>query len=235
MKDWNFYRLFLIPNGAKFIDIAALRFQILRRPREKGKNLAFDRGANWRVGRAKRGTKKQLFHVKLVPQCMKHMVAFLLLTLVFGGLNAQFNADPILNLENKDKDFLNYGYFLGFNRYGFKFDYKNDMGNRNTDVQVLESTGFNVGLIGEMRLNEFLDLRLEPGLYYNARTLGFPGFMDTEEGRRNAFREIKSTYINFPLLLKIGTRRFGNWKPFLSRRAIGFLKPGKQREKFGRQ
>ncbi|WP_209405861.1 porin family protein [Pseudozobellia sp. WGM2] len=143
---------------------------------------------------------------------------FLLLGIVLGmtsAVSAQFNADPILNIENKDKKFLNYGYFLGFNRYGFEFDYKEDRGNQSTDIQVLKSTGFNVGLIGEMRLHEFLDLRLEPGLYYNARTLGFPGFQATEEGERNAIRDVKSTYINFPLLLKINTRRFGNWKPFL--------------------
>ncbi|CAM3301270.1 porin family protein [Zobellia roscoffensis] len=142
--------------------------------------------------------------------------------LLLGGIlflslpaNAQFNSNPVLNIENKDKKFLNYGYFLGFNRYGFKFDYKQDRGNQGTDIQVLQSTGFNVGLIGEMRLNEFLDVRIEPGLYYNARTLGFPGFTATEEGARDAITEVKSTYINFPVLLKIGTRRFGNFKPFL--------------------
>lgn len=144
------------------------------------------------------------------------------LFLLLGGMlflslsaNAQFNSNPILNIENKDKSFLNYGYFLGFNRYAFKFDYKDDKGNLNTDIQVLQSTGFNVGLIGEMRINEFLDVRLEPGLYYNARTLGFPGFSKDDEGERNAIREVKSTYINFPLLLKISTRRYGNFKPFL--------------------
>lgn len=130
-------------------------------------------------------------------------------------LMAQFNPNPVLNLENKDKYLLNYGYFLGFNQYGFKFAYKEDRGNQSTDVQVAESIGFNVGLIGELRLNEFLDLRIEPGLYYNARKLGFPGFEATDEGERNAIREVKSTYINFPLLLKVSTRRFGNWKPFL--------------------
>ncbi|NNE76221.1 MAG: outer membrane beta-barrel protein, partial [Pricia sp.] len=97
---------------------------------------------------------------------------FLLGGILFLSLpaNAQFNANPIINLENKDKNLLNYGYFLGFNQYGFKFSYENDLGDQNTDIQVLESIGFNVGLIGEMRFNEFLDLRIEPGLYYNART-----------------------------------------------------------------
>lgn len=122
-------------------------------------------------------------------------------------LHAQFNEKPVLNIENKDKKFLNYGYYLGFNQYDFKFDY-----NRNTDDILVDKTlGFTVGLIGEMRVNDFLDVRIEPGLAYNARTLGFPGF--TEE--RDAVREVKSTYINFPLLLKVSTKRLGNFKPFL--------------------
>lgn len=127
---------------------------------------------------------------------------------LYQPVNAQFNENPILNIENEDKALLNWGYFLGFNQYDFKFDYKNDVDN---DILVDKSLGFNVGLIGELRLNEFLDVRLEPGLLYNSRTLGFPGF--TEEN--DALREVKSTYINFPLLLKVSARRFGNWKPFL--------------------
>lgn len=126
-------------------------------------------------------------------------------------IRAQFNENPVLNIENYDKKIVNYGFFLGFNQYDFKFDYKNDTG----DVLVDKSLGFNVGLIGEMRINEFLDVRIEPGLHYTLRTLGFPGFPNDENAKRDAFRDVKSTYINFPLLLKVSTKRFGNWKPFL--------------------
>ena len=122
-------------------------------------------------------------------------------------LHAQFNERPILNQENQDKKFLNWGYFLGFNQYDFKFDYEENA----RDVLVDKTLGFNVGLIGEMRLNNFLDLRFEPGLHYTSRNLGFPGF----DNERDAIREVKSTYINFPLLLKFSAKRFGNWKPFL--------------------
>ncbi|MEG3657270.1 Outer membrane protein beta-barrel domain-containing protein [Arenibacter palladensis] len=120
---------------------------------------------------------------------------------------AQFNEKPVMNLENEDKPLLNWGYFLGFNQYDFKFEYKDDL----PDILVDKSFGFNVGLIGELRLNKFLDLRFEPGLHYNQRNLGFPGF----DNERDAIREVKSTYINFPLLLKVSTKRLGNWKPFL--------------------
>ena len=139
---------------------------------------------------------------------MMRQIWLLLLTLSLGQpVMAQFNEKPILNLQNEDKKFLNWGYFLGFNQYDFKFEYKNDL----PDILVSKSFGFNVGLIGEMRLNEFLDLRFEPGLFYTLREIGFPGFTSENE----AIREVRSTYISFPLLLKVSTRRLGNWKPFV--------------------
>lgn len=133
----------------------------------------------------------------------------LLLGLLFisNNLSAQFNEKPVLNLETEDEPLLNWGYYLGLNQYDFKFNYINNA----PDILVEKSIGFNVGLIGELRLNNHLDLRFEPGLSYTSRNLGFTGF--TEE--RDAIREVKSTYINFPLLLKASTKRLGNWKPYL--------------------
>lgn len=139
---------------------------------------------------------------------MKNILVLLIVFWALGNAaNAQFNEKPVMNLENEDEPLLNWGYFLGFNQYDFKFEYKDDL----PDILVDKSFGFNVGLIGELRLNKFLDLRFEPGLHYNQRNLGFPGF----DNERDAIREVKSTYINFPLLLKVSTKRLGNWKPFL--------------------
>lgn len=136
------------------------------------------------------------------------LILFGLLILASPKSNAQFGKDPILNLQNEDLKFLNWGYYLGFNQYDFQFEYKDDVGR---DILVDKSFGFNVGLIGELRINEFLDARFEPGLLYTARTLGFPGFNTEAE----AIRDVRSTYIRFPLLLKASTRRLGNWKPFI--------------------
>lgn len=136
------------------------------------------------------------------------LILFGLLILTGPKSIAQFGKEPILNLQNEDKRLLNWGYYLGLNQYDFQFEYKNDIGK---DILVDKSIGFNVGLIGELRINEFLDTRFEPGLLYTARTLGFPGF--TTEA--DAIREVRSTYIRFPLLLKASTHRIGNWKPFI--------------------
>jgi len=131
----------------------------------------------------------------------------LLLALTGNVVGAQFNENPILNKQNEDSKFLNWGYFLGLNQYDFKFEYKENA----PDILVSKSFGFNVGLIGEMRINKFLDVRFEPGLHYSTRLLGFPGF----DNEQDAIREVKSTYINFPILLKASAKRFGNWKPFV--------------------
>lgn len=137
------------------------------------------------------------------------LLLFGLLLLLCPNSSAQFRKDPILNLQTEDLKLLNWGYYLGFNLYDFQFEYENDIGQ---DILVDTSAGFNVGLIGEMRINEFLDLRFEPGLLYTSRILGFPGFTSEND----AIREVKSTYIRFPLLVKVSAKRFGNWKPYIT-------------------
>lgn len=127
--------------------------------------------------------------------------------LLTSELHSQFNENPILNLENFDKQRVHWGYFLGFNQYDFKFDYNENTG----DVLVAKTTGFNVGLIGNLRLNDYFDLRFEPGLYYTQRDLGFPNFADESD----FLREVRSTYIHFPLLIKASTKRLGNFKPYI--------------------
>ncbi len=120
-----------------------------------------------------------------------------------------FSKERILNNENFDKARWSWGYFLGFNSYDFKIEYINETGE--PDIEVQTAPGFNVGLIGNLRINDYLDLRLEPGLYYTERNLIYPGF----EEERDFLRETKSTYIHIPLLLKVSTKRLNNFKPFI--------------------
>ena len=66
-----------------------------------------------------------------------------------------------------DKNLLRWGYYLGFSSYDFNFDYNQDL----KDIYVQRNAGFNVGLIGNLRINDFIDLRLEPGLLITTRNL----------------------------------------------------------------
>jgi len=122
-----------------------------------------------------------------------------------------FSKERLSNIETFDQRFLSWGYFLGFNSYDFKFEYNNQNTDANTDVLVDTQGGFNVGLVGDLRINRYMNLRLEPGLYFTQRNLTFPNF----EEERDAQRNVKSTYIHVPLLLKFSTKRLNNFKPFI--------------------
>lgn len=124
--------------------------------------------------------------------------------------------ERVKNLPQFDDRFIHYGYFVGLNDYSFNFDYSPFYYREENypDIEITSGTGFTIGLIGDMRINEFVNLRLEPGLYYAQRDLlypEFPGF-ETENDR---IREVKSTYIHLPLLLKFNARRINNFRPFL--------------------
>lgn len=130
------------------------------------------------------------------------------------GYSQLFTKKKVLNNENFDKPSISWGYFLGLNNYDFNFDYKNDL----EDIQTEKSFGFNVGLIGNVRINDYLDFRFEPGLVMSKRSLIYDptNFNDTEFNPIQHQRDIKSTYIHFPLLLKISTKRVNNIKPYIT-------------------
>jgi hypothetical protein len=142
---------------------------------------------------------------------MKKIVCLILFAFTLSG-SAQFtknmfSKDPIINLENFQNKRLYFGYFLGFNSYDFKIDYKT----AGPDIQVKKSTGFNVGIVGDLKLHEYINLRFEPGLYYTKRDLTFPNFTT----KSDALREVNSTYIHLPLLLKFSSLRTGNIRPYI--------------------
>ncbi len=143
---------------------------------------------------------------------MRKLFLFLSIVLLAQSAQAQlFSKERIRNKENFDKRFLSWGYYLGFNTYDFKIEYNNQYTDANTDIEVETQVGFSVGLIGNLRVNDYVDIRLEPGLYFTQRNLIFPNF--TEE--KDFLRETKSTYIHVPLLLKLSTKRINNFKPFV--------------------
>jgi hypothetical protein len=139
---------------------------------------------------------------------MKYLI---LLFIVFLPIKHEaqgfFSKEKVRNKPNFDKKQFSWGYYLGTNVYDFNFDYLD----RIDEVIVEKGIGFNVGLIGNMRINDYIDLRLEPGVIFTTRNLTFPNF----EEEKDAFREVKSAYVHIPLLVKFSTKRLNNFKPFI--------------------
>lgn len=124
---------------------------------------------------------------------------------------AQTRHKAVEQLPNFDKQPVHWGYYLGFNEYDFKFNYQ-EIPEGQGDVLVKTSVGFNVGLVGNLRLSDHFDLRLEPGLYYTKRVFDYSnqGLVGDD-----ALRETNSSYVHIPLLLKASAVRWGNVKPYI--------------------
>jgi hypothetical protein len=121
------------------------------------------------------------------------LLVFFTLGLSAQGVKGMFSKDPIVNLENFDKQRVHWGYFLGFSMYDYAIDYKELA----AEVTVNQTTGFNVGLVGDLKLQEYINLRFEPGLYYTTRNLVFPNFSDATDAERKV------------------AKRTGNIRPYL--------------------
>jgi len=143
---------------------------------------------------------------------MRLYTVIIILFLCTFKANAQWlTKDRVQNNQNFDKDILSWGYYFGVNSFDFNFDYIDEQ----EDIQTDRSAGFNVGLIGNLRVTEYIDLRTEPGLVFTRRDLQFapdPRF----ERESDLLREVSSTYIYLPLLVRFSTKRLNNVRPFIS-------------------
>ncbi len=138
------------------------------------------------------------------------------LQLVFLGLlslasSALFSqADRVINKPNFDKIKLHFGFYLGLNQNDFKVNYKNS-NYADPDVSITPTSGFNVGLIADLRIHKNINLRFEPGLVSNSKILAFTHI----NTKRDSIREIGSTYLHLPVLLKFSTDRMDNIRPYI--------------------
>lgn len=146
----------------------------------------------------------------------KYLLFAVILACSLSGKAQVFSGESILNNENFDKQRWSWGYFLGANTYDLHFGYKDlDQPPHEDEFLVERSLGFNVGLIGNLRLNDYMDLRLEPGVSFNTINLDFNIEDEEALGSTTNFREVNFTFVHIPLLLKVSTKRLKNFKPFV--------------------
>ena len=139
--------------------------------------------------------------------------------------------DRMDNLEGFDGQKFSYGFFLAGNNYDYKLvlDPRFGMDGQKSLVQTKSAYSFGAGLIGKFRLNDYFDLRIEPGLQFVEREI----FFDTQSNDQYAagtpanqpfspivltdadkLRTVKSTYVDIPLLIEIHGDRWYNSRPY---------------------
>jgi len=117
------------------------------------------------------------------------------------------------NLPTFDDPKIHYGFYLGINQNDFKVNYR-PSNFPNTIVEIKPTLGFNVGLIADFRVHKNVNLRFEPGLIRNSKTIYFNN-SPTLNTERDSIREIGSTYLHLPLVLKLSSDRWNNVRPYV--------------------
>ena len=147
-----------------------------------------------------------------------------ILSIFIFSVNVAFSQEKVTNIPKFDDKSWHWGYYLGANYYSFNV-LPTRLGMITTDnntqkdrmgIQVQSTPGLTVGLISDFRLNEYFNLRFEPGLNYATRKLIYDNEIISNSGDSNGLeRSISSTYIDLTLLVKFGGKRSKNIKPYV--------------------
>lgn len=119
------------------------------------------------------------------------------------------------NLKTDDKKLLRFGYYLSLNSVGAKMNYLPPATpGQQFKIIVKPKPSFDVGLIADFRVNEFLNIRFHPGVAFVEREIKFP-FSEQSFSKPLRERIVKSNYVRFPLGIKLNARRIRNVRPFI--------------------
>ena len=138
----------------------------------------------------------------------KKSILFLLaISFTFSTLSQRRRVENLPTFDNRK---VHYGFYLGLNNNDFKLNLRNSSV-ANAEITVQPTTGFNVGLIADLRLHKNINLRFEPGLISNSKRIYFNHL----NAPRDSVREIGSTYLHIPVVLKFSTDKYRNIRPYV--------------------
>jgi hypothetical protein len=121
----------------------------------------------------------------------------------------------IENLPKYDLRPYHFGFALCANKMDFSI--KPDPRYQSTDslltIQSTPQYGFNIGIVSNLRLGNYADLRFLPTLSFGDRILDYTIKQDTS--KESVSKKIESTFIDFPLLLKYKSKRLNNARAYV--------------------
>ena len=126
----------------------------------------------------------------------------------------------LLNLPNYDHEKLHFGFSLGVNKAYFVLYPSSPPAKPDSvlRVQSIPDWGFNLGIISDLRLHDYVTLRFLPALTFQDRTIEYR-IDSTNVPGTSAFytvkKKVESTLLDFPLNLKIRSERLNNVSAYL--------------------
>ncbi len=135
---------------------------------------------------------------------------FVCLLFLSLGAYAQRGGGKNLNMADHDEKAYYFGITFGLNFSEYRIKYTKDFAETDTFkiIQPKWSPGFNLGLMANLRLNRFVDVRIIPSLSFAEKKLDFT--YPAKDSVVN--KSIESIYLHLPVQFKFKSDRINNFR-----------------------
>ena len=151
--------------------------------------------------------------IKMKNNYLKYLTVFLLAIICLKSNVGYAQRIVVKNQEKYDKQWIHFGFLLGVNNTDFRLTKSETFYNSDSVLIVTADgqTGFNLGIISNLRLGSNLDLRFTPTLAFSQRNINYD-LVKPKGPLKQDVKKIESTFIQFPLDLKFKSNRVNNYR-----------------------
>lgn len=145
------------------------------------------------------------------------LIGLLVMLMATAPALAQYQSGVKMeNLPNFDLRKYHFGFLLSYNTSDFYI--RNAPSSPFSDslkvLDHLRQPGFNLGIVASVNLNKNFSLRFLPGLSFQERILQYE-FMKPDGTSAFYRKPVESTYLEFPLLMKLRSDRINNFAVYM--------------------
>jgi hypothetical protein len=118
---------------------------------------------------------------------------------------------PLLNMPDHDDKPYYFGITFGLNFSVYQINYTKEFATTDTfkNIQPHWQPGFNLGLVGNLKLTNFIDLRFIPSLAFAEKTISYVYGMPADSA---VTKNIEAIYMHLPVQFKFKSDRIKNFR-----------------------
>lgn len=148
---------------------------------------------------------------------LNRLILFVLFAIITSGVLAQNSKKKVPNLPAFDEKPVHFGFLIGINTMNFNVLHTGastpENGNNPRYAEVLSlQPGINLGIVSSFRINKNFNFRMLPGISFGQRDLSY---IDQNQVKDDEPLQIKSTFLEMPMMIKYSSLRIHNFKPYL--------------------
>lgn len=158
---------------------------------------------------------------------LKRIAIVLLYMMCFASFMAMAQQEKVKNLPYVDNKLFHLGFFIGLHSQDLLLVHSGVSSDGEKWYAEIPSysPGFSVGVIGDMYLNPYFNLRVSPSIHFGDKKFVFREENTGEEYETN----IRSNYLMIPIDIKYSSLRLNNFRPYLLAGVYGAFNLGRKK------